>query len=169
MWIMFSCLISCQSRISCQFHVRKIRILLIFSWVNDFRKNINKSNIKWFARSCSTICCSFVLWPNLLYLASLYLPRSCLVLVTYNKTNIPCLFCLISKLFTLGNIIFNSALRSWILITSGEWFLILNKKAWNICLLSLTPLLSSYYCFYNYFCHCYHDSSYFRYHYYFYC
>ena len=29
----------------------------------------------------------------------------CLVLVAYNKTNIPCLFCLMSKLFTLGNII----------------------------------------------------------------
>ena len=34
----FTCSISRQSRISCQFYVRKIRILLIFSWVNDFRK-----------------------------------------------------------------------------------------------------------------------------------
>ena len=33
MWIMFSCLISRQSRISCQF--LEIWILLIFSWVND--------------------------------------------------------------------------------------------------------------------------------------
>ena len=35
----------------------------------------------------------------------LNLPRSCLVLVAYNKTNIPCLFSLISKLFTLGNVV----------------------------------------------------------------
>ena len=41
---MFSCLMSRQSRIGCQFHVRKIRILVIFSWVNDFGKNINKIN-----------------------------------------------------------------------------------------------------------------------------
>ena len=32
---MFSCLMSRQSRISCQFHVRKTRILLIFSWANE--------------------------------------------------------------------------------------------------------------------------------------
>ena len=38
----------------------------------------------------------------------------------YNKINIPCPFCLISKLFILGNIIFNSALHRWILITLGE-------------------------------------------------
>ena len=37
--------------------------------------------------------------------------KSCLVLVPYNKTNIPYFFCLILKLFTLDNIIFNSALR----------------------------------------------------------
>ena len=29
---------------------------------------------------------------NLLCFASFYLPRSCLVLVAYNQTNIPCLF-----------------------------------------------------------------------------
>ena len=30
----------------CQFHVRKIRILLIFSWLNDFRKKYQQKNIK---------------------------------------------------------------------------------------------------------------------------
>ena len=35
---------------------------------------------------------------NLLCFVSLYLPRSCLVLVAYNKTNIPCHFCLITRL-----------------------------------------------------------------------
>ena len=67
----------------CQFHIRKIRILLIFSWVNDFRKNINKSSIKWFTQSCSWICCSsvftkkFVLWPKfaVFCFVSLCLPR----------------------------------------------------------------------------------------------
>ena len=108
-------------------------------------KHINKNDMKWFTRSCSLICRSSAFTKktlcfdrNLLCFVSLYLPRNCLVLVTYNKTNIPCLFCLISKLFSLGNIIFNSASRRWILITSGESFLILNKKAWNICLICKT-------------------------------
>ena len=48
---------------------------------------------------------------NLSCFVSLYLSISCLMLVAYNKTNIPCLFCLILKLFTLSNIIFNSASR----------------------------------------------------------
>ena len=52
---------------------------------------------------------------NLLCFVSFYLPRSCLVLVAYNKRNILCLFCLISKLFTLGNITFNSAYLGWII------------------------------------------------------
>ena len=39
---------------------------------------------------------------NLLCFVSPYLPKSYLVLVPYNKTNIPCLFYLISKLSTLG-------------------------------------------------------------------
>ena len=51
---------------------------------------------------------------NLLCFVSLYLPRSCLMLAAYNKTNIPCPFCSISKLFTLGNTILNSASRRWI-------------------------------------------------------
>ena len=50
------------------------------------------------------------------------------------------LFCLISKLFTLSKVIFNSVLRRWILLTSGELFLILNKKAWNTCLVITLPL-----------------------------
>ena len=41
---------------------------------------------------------------------SLYLLRSCLVLVAYSETDIPCLF-LISKLMTVSNIIFNPASR----------------------------------------------------------
>ena len=46
---------------------------------------------------------------NLLCVVRLYLLRSCLELVAYSKTNTLCLFfCLISKLFTLGNITFNS-------------------------------------------------------------
>ena len=40
----------------------------------------------------------------MLCFVSRYLSVSCLVLVAYNKTNIRCLFCLISKLFTLDNI-----------------------------------------------------------------
>ena len=51
---------------------------------------------------------------NLLCFVSLYLPRSCLALAAYNKTNITSFFCLISNLFTLGNIIFNSGSSRWI-------------------------------------------------------
>ena len=68
---------------------------------------------------------------NLLCFVSLYLPRPCLVLVAYNKINIHAFFCLISKLFTLGNMIFN-------LIPSGELFLILSKKAWSTFSLATT-------------------------------
>ena len=39
------------------------------------------------------------------------------------------------EMLTLGIIILNSASRRWILITSGERFLILSNKAWNIGLL----------------------------------
>ena len=35
-----------------------------------------------------------VFWPKFVVLVILYLPRSCLVLVACNKTNIPCLFLL---------------------------------------------------------------------------
>ena len=48
---------------------------------------------------------------NLLCFVGLHLSRSCLVQVAYNKANIPCPFCLLSKLFILGNIIFKSASR----------------------------------------------------------
>ena len=115
--------------VSCQFHVRKFEFYWFFhglriSETNNFRNDINKNNIKWFTTSSyvlvqflqKTLCFD----RNLLCFVSLYLPRSCLLLVAYNKTNIPYLFCLISKLFTLRNIIFNSSLRRWILITSGE-------------------------------------------------
>ena len=62
------------------------------------------------------LCCG----RNLLCFVSLYVSWSCLVLVAYNKTNIPCLFfCIISKLFSLDNVAFNSASRCWILISSG--------------------------------------------------
>ena len=125
MWILFSCLISRHSRLSYHFHVGKIRILLIFSWVNDFRKTISTKNnllgvvvknvvlqFLWKKK----LCCG----RNLLCFVSLYVSWSCLVLVAYNKTNISCLFfCIISKLFSLDNVAFNSASRCWILISSG--------------------------------------------------
>ena len=57
-------------------------------------------------------CCD----RNLLCVVGLCFPRYCLALVAYNKTNIPCPFCLISKLLTLGNIIFNSTYKIFILI-----------------------------------------------------
>ena len=109
-------------------------------------KNINKNNIKWFTKNCSSICRTSVFtkktcvltdicWGFFFLFLVFYFPRSCLVLVAYSKTNISCHFCLISKLFTFGNVIYNSTSRCWILITSGEYFRISNKKAWNICLL----------------------------------
>ena len=42
---MFSGLISRESQISCQFPVRKIRILLIFHGLMISGKNINKNNL----------------------------------------------------------------------------------------------------------------------------
>ena len=57
------------------------------------------------------LCCD----RNLLCFVSLYHHGSCLVLVAYNKINILCPFCLISNLFNLGNIIFNSASHWWII------------------------------------------------------
>ena len=105
-------------------------------------KNINKNNITWFTRNCSSICRSSVFTKKTCVLTNIccvlfvfYFPRSCLVLVAYSETNISCHFCLILKLFTFGNVIYKSASHCWILITSGEYFLISNKKAWNICLL----------------------------------
>ena len=110
--IIFSCLISRQSRVKCQFHVKKIRILLIFSWVNDFRKNINKNNIKWstigvvvkyvvvqFLRK-KTFALSAFIFPDLVWF--------CWHII---KQISHAFFPLMSKLFTLGNIIFNSAMR----------------------------------------------------------
>ena len=109
---------------------------LRISETNNFRNDINKNNIKWFTTSSyvlvqflqKTLCFD----RNLLCFVSLYLPRSCLLLVAYNKTNILCLFCLISKLFTLSNIIFNSASLNylgWIISDSkqkGMEYLLIN-------------------------------------------
>ena len=96
---MFSCLISRQSRIGSQFHDRKIRILLNFSWVKDFRKNyqqklqnnlagaaVNYVAVQFLRKK--NLCCD----QDLLCFVGTYLTRSCLVFVAYNKTNIPCLF-----------------------------------------------------------------------------
>ena len=52
---------------------------------------------------------------NLLCFVSLYLPRSCLVLVAYNKTNIPCLF-----LFNI-EIIHPNNLNNLIVPVGGRW------------------------------------------------
>ena len=39
------------------------------------------------------------------------------------------MFSLILKLFTLVKVIFNTASRHWILLTSGEWYLVLEQKS----------------------------------------
>ena len=128
MWIMFSCLISRQSRISCQCHVRKIRILLIFHELMIWEKNnnnINKSNTKWFTSKLS--CCSVFYKKNLCVLTE----NCCVLLVLIFPDLVWCwchiikqifhaFFCLISKLFTLSNIIFNSTSRRWILIIQAR-------------------------------------------------
>ena len=127
MW-MFSCLISRQSRISCQSSVMKIRVLLIFfHGLRIPEKNIYKNNIKWFTRICSLIWCSSVFTKK-----TCVLTRMCSVLLVFIfphlvwcwchiiKQIFHVFFCLISKLSTLGNILFNSASRRWILITLGE-------------------------------------------------
>ena len=81
-----------------------------------------------------------MLWPKFAVLCQ---PLSSQLLfgvgdIYWNKTF---LFCVIPKFFLLGNILFNSASRRWILITSGKYFLTLNKRAWNMCLIlhSITP------------------------------
>ena len=84
-------------------------------------KNINKNNIKWFIRSCSLICRSSVCTKKTCVLA-----ETCCVLLVfifpdlvwcwYNKTNIPRFFCLISKLFALGNINY----LSWIISNTKQ-------------------------------------------------
>ena len=99
MWIIFSWLISRQSRISFQFHARKNRIpLIFFHGLVISEININKNKIKWFTWSCSVICRSLVFTKNTCVLTeiccfvSIYPSRSCLVFVPYNKTNIQRLF-----------------------------------------------------------------------------
>ena len=129
MCILFSSLISRQCRISCQFHVRKIWILLIcfHGLIMISEKNINKNDIQWFTRSYSLICRSSVFTKKTCVLTEI----CCVLLVFIFPDLVWCwwhiikqifhaFFCLISKLFTLGKIISNSALRRWILITSGE-------------------------------------------------
>ena len=98
-----------------------------FSWAKDSRKNIYKNNIKWFTRICSLIWCSSVFTKK-----TCVLTRMCSVLLVFIfphlvwcwchiiKQIFHVFFCLISKLSTLGNILFNSASRRWILITLGE-------------------------------------------------
>ena len=101
--------------VTVNFMLGKFEFYWFFHGLIISEKNINENDVKWFTRSCNLICHSSVFTRktcfdrNLLWFCSLYLPRSCLVLVVYNKTNIPCLCCLISKLFTLSNIICNSS------------------------------------------------------------
>ena len=110
MWILFSYLISRQSRIN---HVRKIRILLIFSWVNDFRKKIStKNNIKRFTK----VVVKYVVVQFLRKKTCVLTEICCLLLAFIFPDLVWCwwhiikqifhaFFCLISKLFTFGNII----------------------------------------------------------------
>ena len=106
-------------------------------------KNINKHNTKCFTRSCSWTCCSSVFTKKTCVLSQI----CCALLAFIFPDLIWCwwhiikqvfhaYFCLMSKLFTLGNIIFNSTSRRWILVTLSEKFLILNRKACNICSLT---------------------------------
>ena len=108
--------------------------------VNDFRKN--KSNIKRFNRSSSWIYFSSVFTKknlccerNLLCFVSFYLPRSCLMLVSYNKTNIP------SFLFNIEIIrpqLYHIQFRFASLnINYLRWIIsdIKQKKPWNILLI----------------------------------
>ena len=76
-------------------------------------KNINKNNVKWLTTSCILICCSSIFTKKACVLTEI----CCVLLVfifpdlvwsrwhNYSQmfTNIPCHFCLILKLFTLGN------------------------------------------------------------------
>ena len=76
------------------------------SWISFYKKDCVLSEI----------------WSNCL-------PRSCLMLVAYNRTNILCLFCLVSKLFTLSNIIFG-----WIISD-------IKQNGMEYLLIKLLPLL----------------------------
>ena len=116
---MLFCLISSQSRIGCQFHVRKIRIILIFSGVNDFRKKYQQKQLGVVVKYVlvqflqktyilTKICCALLAFT---------LPDLVWFLWHIIKQIFHAFFCLILKLCTHGNIIFNSASRRWILIT----------------------------------------------------
>ena len=74
-------------------------------------------------------------WSKFVVFFSLYPPRSCLVLVPYNKTNTPCLFCLILKLFTLGNIIFKKAWNNSLTMINNSLTMISIRVRWHhVCL-----------------------------------
>ena len=125
MWILFSCLISRHSRLSYHFHVGKIRILLIFSWVNDFRKTISTKN-----NLLGVVVKNVVL--QFLWKKNCVVVETCCVLLVFMFPDLvwcwwhitkqifhAFFFCIISKLFSLDNVAFNSASRCWILISSG--------------------------------------------------
>ena len=61
----------------------------MISETNDFRNDINKNNIN---DLLGVVVSYVVVQFFILCFVSLYLPRSCLVLVAYKKTNILCLF-----------------------------------------------------------------------------
>ena len=87
-------------------------------------KSINKNNIKWFTRSCSWISC-LVFTKKTCVVTKIY----CVLLAFILPDLVWCwwhiikqifhsFFCLISKLLTFGNIIFNSASLCWLITTS---------------------------------------------------
>ena len=107
-------------------------ILLIFSCVNYFFNLLNDLVNEYFFhwlinRSCNQICCSLVFTKK-----TCVVTKMCCILLTLVfpdllwcwwhiiKKIFHAIFCLISKLFTLGNSIFNSTSRRWILIALGE-------------------------------------------------
>ena len=103
--------ISHNVSISC-YENSKIRILLIFSCVNDLRKNTNKNNIKWFTRSYSkSLSCSSDFTKKTCVLTDI-----CCVLLVFIFPNLVWCWCniikqifhaffyLISKLYTIDNI-----------------------------------------------------------------
>ena len=119
---MLSCLISRQSRISCRFHVTKIRILF-FHGLMISEKNINKSNIKWFTRSCSWICSSSRFTKTYCVVIEI-----CCVLLAFTFPDLVwCWWCVKKQIFH-ALFLFNINYLRWII-------LILNKKAWNISLI----------------------------------
>ena len=112
----------------------KFEFSLFFHGLMISDKNINKSNIKLFkfTGSCNYICCSSVFTKIILCLSEICCVLSVFIFPDLSwcwwriiKQIFYAFFSLISKLFTLGKIIFNCASRRWILIT-GEYMLIIN-------------------------------------------